>query len=287
MRMGLDRVEAGEPPPARPASNRGDVMRSPAASLGLTVALLAALVCVPLAHAGEEPDGADHVVSEDYDPWQPFNERMFSFNHDVLDRWVLKPAATGWDKLLPDPAQRCLGRAFDNLDMPRRFVNNLLQLRARAAGCEAVRFVMNTTVGVAGLFDVAKLTLHLEKSDADMGQTLGVCGIGAGPYLVLPFLPPLTVRDGIGRGIDGVLDPIGYFMPFVAGTALGIVNTVNERSLNLAVFANVEESVIDLYSAVRNGYLQRRAGAIAERRAELHGHGTAVTQAPVAPGGET
>src|SRR6185369_303856 len=179
-----------------------------------------------------------------------------------------KPAATGWDMVLPDPAQRCLSRALDNLATPRRFVNNLLQLRPRAAGCEAVRFVMNTTVGVVGLFDVAKLTLHLEKSDADMGQTLGVYGVGAGPYLVLPFLPPLTVRDGIGRGIDGVLDPFGYFIPFAAGIVMSAVKEVNERSLNLKLFADAEEDVFDLYSAVRNGYLQRREAAIEERRAE-------------------
>ena len=253
----------------------------------MRVAVTAAVVllCAAMASAQTGPD----VVTQDYDPWQPFNERMFSFNHDVLDRFVLKPAATGWDIVLPDPAQRCLSRAFDNLATPRRFVNNLLQRRPRAAGCEVIRFAMNTTVGVVGLFDVAKLTLHLEKSDADMGETLGVYGVGAGPYLVLPFLPPLTVRDGIGRGIDGALDPIGYFMPFLAGTVLGIVNAVNERSLNLRLFANVEDSVFDLYSAVRNGYLQRRESTIEERRAELHrADTTAVTQAPAPPpGGET
>lgn len=263
-------------------ANRCDAMRFAWTSLRLTAAVLV-LLCAAVASA----QTATEAVTEDYDPWQPFNERMFSFNHDVLDRWVLKPAATGWDKVLPDPAQRCISRAFDNLDTPRRLVNNLLQLRPRAAGCEAVRFVMNTTVGVVGLFDVAKLTLHLDKSDADMGQTLGVYGVHAGPYLVLPFLPPLTVRDGIGRGIDGALDPIGYFMPFLAGTVLGVVNTVNERSLNLQLFANVEESVLDLYSAVRNGYLQRRESTIEERRAEHHRPDTAVTQAASPPGGET
>jgi phospholipid-binding lipoprotein MlaA len=94
-------------------------------------------------------------------------------------------------------------------------------------------------------------------------------GIGAGPYLVLPFFPPLTVRDGIGRGIDGVLDPFGYLIPFAAGTALNVVNRVNERSLNLRLFADVEDTVLDLYSAVRNGYLQRRRRAVASRRFHL------------------
>jgi phospholipid-binding lipoprotein MlaA len=224
---------------------------------------------------------ADEEVQADYDPWQPFNERTFAFNHGVLDRFLIKPVAKGWDILMPDAAQRGLGRAFDNLDMPRRVVNNLLQLRPKEAVAELVRFVVNTTVGIVGLFDVANLALHLEKSDADMGQTLGFYGIGTGPYLVLPFLPPLTVRDGIGRGVDSVLDPFGFFIPFVASTTMGIVKQVNDRSLNLELFANVEESVLDLYSAVRNGYLQRRRSTIEERRAarfHLH-HDVAVARA--------
>lgn len=210
-------------------------------------------------------DSLEDDDHDDYDPWQSFNEPMFRFNHDVLDRFVLKPMATAWDTVLPDPAQRAIGRAFDNLDMPHRLVNNLLQARPFGAGQELARFALNTTVGAAGLFDVAK-TLGIEKSDADTGQTLGVYGVGPGPYLVLPFLRPLTVRDGIGYGIDGLLDPLGYLLPGAASTARSVVNTVNDRSLNLAVFQDVEDRVVDLYSAVRNGYLQRRQRTIANRR---------------------
>lgn len=217
--------------------------------------------------AVEPLDPALEAADVDYDPWQPFNERTFAFNHGVLDRYVVKPVATGWDKVMPDVAQRGLGRAFDNLNMPRRLVNNILQLRPKEACTEVARFLVNTTVGIAGFVDVAHMALKLDKSDADMGQTLGFYGIGQGPYLVLPFLPPLTVRDGIGRGVDSALDPFGFFIPFVASTTMGLVKTVNERSLNLELFSNVEESVLDLYSAVRNGYLQRRRSTIAERRA--------------------
>jgi phospholipid-binding lipoprotein MlaA len=104
--------------------------------------------------------------------------------------------------------------------------------------------------------------LHIAASNADAGETLALYGVGAGPYLVLPTMPPLTVRDAIGRGIDGALDPIGYLLPFVANRAKSIVTAINERSLNLETFANVEDSVLDLYSAARNGYLQRRRRAI-------------------------
>jgi phospholipid-binding lipoprotein MlaA len=210
---------------------------------------------------------ADLDETADYDPWQPFNEAMFTFNHDILDRWLVKPVATGWEKVAPVPARRGLARVFDNLDMPRRLVNNVLQLRPVGASREIARFVLNTTVGVAGIFDVASLA-HLDKSDADTGETLALYGLGAGPYLVLPTMPPLTLRDAVGRTADGLLDPIGYFLPFVANQVKSILTAVNERSLELKLFANVEDSVIDLYSAARNGYLQRRRARILRAAAD-------------------
>jgi phospholipid-binding lipoprotein MlaA len=205
-----------------------------------------------------EPD-----IGDDYDPWSTFNERMFSFNHDVVDRFVVKRAATAWDKVCPDPVKRGVGRAISNLKVPRRLINNLLQGRLLGAGAEASRFVINTTVGVGGFLDVAE-RLHIEASEADMGETLGVWGLGQGPYLVLPFLSPLTVRDGVGSAVDAVLDPL-WLVPFFGGTVMGLVNTVNERSLHLRLFADVEESSLDLYSSVRNGYLQRRRLVLAKR----------------------
>ncbi len=214
------------------------------------------------------PGDAEQEPGGDYDPWEPFNDRTFAFNHDVLDGFVLKPAATAWDKVLPDPVQRSLGRAFDNLGMPRRVVNHLLQRRPQAAGLELTRFLFNTTLGIAGFFDVAK-AMGIEKSDADTGQTLGLYGAGPGPYVIVPFLPPLTIRDGIGFGIDSVLDPLGYFIPFLASLGMTAGKTVNERSVNLQLFQDVEDSVLDLYSAVRNGYLQRRHKLIEDRRAEI------------------
>src|SRR5438046_5888405 len=217
---------------------------------------------------------AEQEASDDYDPWPRVDEKMFFFNHDILDGYVLKPVATGCGKVLPDVGKRGLDHAFDNLGMPKRLVNNLLQGRVRGAGRELARFGVNTTVGVVGLLDVARAQLHIEKSDADTGQTLGVYGLGPGPYLVLPALKPLTVRDGIGYGVDGLLDPLGYVTPFLATTGISIVKQVNERSLNLQIFQDVEDSVLDLYSAVRNGYLQRRRRLIEEadaaRQAEWH-----------------
>jgi phospholipid-binding lipoprotein MlaA len=212
----------------------------------------------------DEPDDAALAddLAEDYDPWEPFNQRTFAFNHG-LDRFVMKPVAKVWMHVLPDVARRSLGSAFQNLDTPRRLANNLLQRKFRGAAHEVERFVINSTIGLGALIDVAK-RLGIETSDEDMGQTLGVYGIGPGPYLVLPLLPPLTVRDGIGLGVDGLLSPWTYAFPFAGRIAIRIASTVNERADNLETFEDVEEGTIDLYAAVRNGYLQRRRKAIPE-----------------------
>ncbi len=198
----------------------------------------------------------------DSDPWEPFNDRMFWFNREVLDRYLLKPVATAWNIILPDPVQRGIHNMFDNLAVVRRVVNNTLQLKFTGAAKELARFTINSTVGVVGFFDVARDGLGIESSDEDTGQTFGVWGMGPGPYLVLPFLPPLTVRDGIGFIFDTAMTPYIYFIPWYANLGGTATNMVNERSLNLDRFERVAETTIDLYSAVRNAYLQRRAAAV-------------------------
>ncbi len=206
----------------------------------------------------------------DYDPWESFNEQSFSFNFDVLDHYALKPAAEVWSRALPEQVRHGLGNAFDNLGMPRRFVNKILQGRLPGASEELARFVLNTTVGLAGFFDAAS-RLGLKNSDADTGQTLGVYGIKPGPYLVLPILPPLTVRDAIGYAADWFMDPLSYFVtPLLADVGRSAAHTINERADNMTEYDDVEETSLDLYAAVRNGYLQRREKSIedAERDRE-------------------
>jgi phospholipid-binding lipoprotein MlaA len=198
----------------------------------------------------------------DEDPWEGFNEKMFDFNREVLDRYLLKPIATAWDFILPDFVQRGFHNMFENAGVVRRVVNNGLQLKLAGAATELARFTINSTVGLVGFFDVAKDGLGLEQKDEDTGQTFGVWGIGQGPYLVLPFLPPLTVRDGIGYAFDAAMTPYSYFIPWWSTIAQSGTNVVNERSLNLDRFERVAESTVDLYGAVRNGYLQRRAAAV-------------------------
>jgi phospholipid-binding lipoprotein MlaA len=241
---------------------------------GLVVAVASISGCTTQAERVEESDLPSRQVTRcdkpapafrvadsgdtDYDPWESFNQHTFWFNHDVLDRYALKPAATAWHDTVPHPVRRSLANAFDNLAMPKRVVNDALQTRFSGAGRELARFLLNTTVGIAGLFDVAT-RLGMDKSDADTGQTLATYNVRAGPYLVLPLLPPMTVRDGIGLGVDSLLDPLSYFLtPFGADIGMTAGHTVNERAENLELYQDAEDTVLDLYAAVRNGYLQRR-----------------------------
>ncbi len=184
-----------------------------------------------VAYATEMAEGSMPGDDFESDPWESFNEKMFWFNREVLDRFILKPVATAWDFLLPDPFQRGIHNAFDNLAVVRRVVNNALQLKLTGAAKEVARFTINSTVGLAGFFDIAKDGFGIE-------------------------------RDGIGYAFDSAMTPYLYFIPWYASIGGSATNIVNERSLNLDRFERVAETTVDLYSAVRNAYLQRRAAAI-------------------------
>jgi len=204
-----------------------------------------------------EPTPPDYDVVE-YDPWEKFNEKMFTFNYN-FDKYVFKPAAKGYNAITPDIVQQMIDNAFTNLNMPSRFVNKVLQWKLKDAAVEMSRFLINSTLGIGGLFDVAKQEFKLQPQKADFGQTLGKWGTGPGPYLVLPFLPPFTVRDGIGFFVDGAMNPLSYYIPFFPDKfAMSAGDQLNQRSLNLDLFQGFEDTTIDLYSSVRNGYLQRR-----------------------------
>jgi phospholipid-binding lipoprotein MlaA len=259
-----------------------------AVAVGESVATPAAFDIVSLEPLGDEPfssvflalDGSMMVAQapsgsrpsqppldaaiEEYDPWESFNESMFTFNRN-LDKYVLKPAAQAYNFVVPDELQQMIDRGFDNIRVVPRVVNNLLQAKWAGAGREIARFLINSVVGIAGLWDMAKQEWGIEKSKEDFGQTLGVWGAGPGPYLILPFLPPMTIRDGIGTAVDGAMDPLSYFLPFIwERFAMKAGDIVNDRSLNLELFEGVEETTVDLYTAVRNAYLQRRARQIKE-----------------------
>jgi phospholipid-binding lipoprotein MlaA len=255
--------------PVEPPAETTDVEISPTllsladeGELVLTEPLVPALDAFS-ALAQRAQDSTD-TIDEEYDPWEPFNEKMFTFNRN-LDRWVLKPVARGYMFIMPEPWQVLVSNGFANINFVPRFVNSLLQGKWGGAGRELARFLINSTAGIGGLFDPAKDFWGIERSREDFGQTLGVWGAGPGPYLVLPFMEPLTVRDGIGKAVDSFMDPLSYFLPFFwdrLGMRVGDV--INDRALNYDLFQGFEESVIDMYSAVRHGYLQRRQQLIKE-----------------------
>lgn len=198
------------------------------------------------------------------DPWEPMNAKVFSFNLNV-DRYVLKPVATGYAWIVPDPVERAIGRAIMNIRFVPRTINDVLQWKWENAGVEVSRFLINSTVGLAGLFDVAGDYLDLKAvPEEDFGQTLAKHGVQPGPYLVLPLLPPTTVRDGIGTVGDLFLDPLNYFLPFVPQASMRATEIVNERSQNLELYEGVEIATLDMYSAVREAYSQKRSKAIRE-----------------------
>lgn len=229
----------------------------------------------PFAEPGEE-------TVEEYDPWEPVNAKVFEFNRQ-FDRWLLKPVATGYNIVVPNTVQVGISNFFYNARVTPRFMNNVFQGKFKGAGIEAGRFFINTTVGVAGFFDVAQ-RFNLTTPEEDTGQTLGFYGVPPGPYVVLPFLQPYTVRDLVGYVGDIALNPIYWLvLPIIEIDAIPSViphknrvttslilitargtEIVNDRSLNLEKFEGVEESTLDLYAAVRNAYLQKRAKAIRE-----------------------
>ena len=210
-----------------------------------------------------DKDEYDEYDLEDYDPWEKLNEKIFAFNLK-MDKYVLKPVAKVYDKIVPDRIQIMISNVIDNANFVPRFANSLFQGKWEAALRELSRFMLNSTVGIGGMFDVAKHE-GIEKSREDFGQTLGFYGADPGPYVVFPFLEPLTVRDGLGKIVDMFIDPIGYFVAlFPYRVIIKLTDVVNDRSLNLELFQGFEETTIDLYSAVRHAYLQRRAQLIKE-----------------------
>ena len=220
---------------------------------------------------------------EEYDPWEPYNGAVFEFNRKV-DRYLLKPVAQAYNFVIPDAVQRGFSNFFQNVRFVPRLLNNVFQGKLKGAGIEGSRFLINSTLGVGGFMDPARHWFKLETPSEDFGQTLGVYGVKPGPYLMLPFLPPFTVRDATGFLVDIVLDPINYFVfpsieldgapsliahknrgtTTIAQFGSRVYEIVNDRSLNLETYQGVEEATLDLYVAVRNAYLQKRAKAIKE-----------------------
>jgi phospholipid-binding lipoprotein MlaA len=208
------------------------------------------------AHAGDDP----------HDPYEGFNRAMFAFN-EGLDKVAVKPLAQVYDAAMPLPARAGVGNFFDNVADLRNALNNTLQGKLADAGNDLGRLLINTTVGIFGLFDVAS-ELGLERHEEDFGQTLAVWGAGDGGFIYWPLVGPKTVRDTFGLVGDIYTDPTwGTIDKSVAtrNSMLGL-RFVEVRASLLPTDKVVEEAALDKYAYVRDAYLQRRRNLIFDGR---------------------
>lgn len=203
------------------------------------------------------------VSAKNPDPWEKFNRGVYSFN-DRADRYLLKPVAKGYKAVTPNIVRTGITNFFINLRSPIVVLNDLLQGKVKQAGGDTVRFVVNSTVGIVGLVDVA-VRLDLPLHDEDFGQTLGVWGVPSGPYFMMPFFGPSTVRDVTGFGVDAAANPRRRVISDEADWILIGVDVVNTR----AALLDLEDIIQgDRYLFLRDLYLQRREYAIHDGQME-------------------
>lgn len=187
------------------------------------------------------------------DPWMGMNQKIQAFN-DTADRYVLKPVAQGYEAVLPRFARNSVGNFFSNLDDVTNGVNNALQGKPIRAVSDLGRIVINSTLGLGGLFDPAS-GLGLTKHNESIGQTLSVWGVPKGPYLVLPLLGPSTLTDALSRPFDSRLDPVRYLHPVDHRNRTFALRLLDQR----ASLLSAEDAVFgDRYIFFRDAYLQRR-----------------------------
>ncbi len=220
-------------------------------------------VAIGLGGCATVPEGDPEAMAayeEANDPIEPLNRYLFDVNYAV-DQLVLKPMAGWYYTALPNPVQDSVRNALRNLATPVVLANDLFQGETERAGVTAMRFLINTTFGVAGLFDVAA-EWGYPYHDEDFGQTLAVHGVGEGPYLVLPVLGPSNPRDASGRVVDTFLDPLTYVLPTAWGIARTGVSGIDTRARNLKTLDEIREGSVDYYAAIRSLYRQRRTDAI-------------------------
>lgn len=246
------RIEAAPVDPATPPPARADApaLADPA----------------PAAPAATDPAAAAEAVDDAIllrDPWHKLNKKIFKADL-FFDKHLLGPAAHGYAAVLPETVRYHVSNAILNLDEPSTVLNNLAQLKMGRAVKSSARFLINSTLGLGGLFDVAAKN-GLPRRVADFGQTLARYGVKPGPYAMLPILGPSDVRDGFGRLVDTFSDPLGFVIGGVftspGGAARYVAEGVNWRQQNDGVMKTVREAT-DPYAFVRSAYSQQRAAVV-------------------------
>lgn len=204
----------------------------------------------------------DHIAEKD--PLEKINRPIFKFN-DKLDVWVLKPVAKGYQAVTPDPVERGIGNFFFNLAEVPSALNSVLQWKWAKAGNNTGRFLLNSTIGIGGLFDVAKYTGLQRKGAETFGQTLTYWGLGTGPYLVLPFKGPSTLTDLAALPVDTYTSPILLFDEDAVRTAVYAVSQVDRRAKLLT-----SDDIVsgDRYTFIREAFLQNREYQVNDGKVE-------------------
>ena len=197
---------------------------------------------------------------EENDPFETFNRAVYTFN-DYFDRAILKPVAKGYDFIMPSFIKTGISNLFRNLFEPTVIINDVLQGKFKQSASDTGRFVVNSTVGLLGLFDVAK-HLNMPAHNEDFGQTLGVWGLKDGPYLVLPFFGPSSIRDGVGLVADWKTDPVYYIEDDTARWGTRALRFVDTRAQFLGASNILEQATDDPYLFVREAYRQKRRNLI-------------------------
>ncbi|MFW6094362.1 MAG: VacJ family lipoprotein [Pseudomonadota bacterium] len=193
------------------------------------------------------------IAEQSEDPFEPVNRDIYAFN-DAMDRWLLRPVAKGYDRVTPDPVQRSIGNVFDNLTTPGVALNQFLQGKPRKGLAGLGRFFVNSTLGAAGLFDIA--SRHgLPREQEDFGQTFQVWGAGRGPFLMLPFRGPANTTHAVGMLFDAFTNPVMLISPGRDRAITMAVDLVDTR----ADLLSAEELMSgDRYLFIRDAYRQRR-----------------------------
>jgi phospholipid-binding lipoprotein MlaA len=238
-------------------------------NFGAVWALALGLTAAGCATTSRDEDG--HATISD--PFEGMNRFFFDLNQR-LDRNAGRPAANAYRETVPGSVRVGLHNVLDNLGGPVTVANDLLQIRLESAGIAAGRFLVNTTVGVAGIFDVAS-DWGMPARNRDFGETMGTYGVPPGPYLVLPFRGSTDVRDFVGNYIDGYVSPLRYVRydgRNYVGLMKSTLGSMDNRAANIVTFRDIERASVDYYATMRTVYMERRARLIEDtpvRTAEL------------------